>query len=411
MFDTTTTDFAGRSSSPPFSRCDSSWEEWRIVLYGGSVEEINSLVKEGWASKINDPICEDDNKLPLLIAAARGDDITTAILEAGAAADRTSAFNGTALQCAAERGDKATVEVLLKYGANINAKPSGRGTALIAAVRNSYLEIVALLLQEGADPNQLDGYKFCSPLSAAPNFAAVKILIDYGANVLQKCRDPHALIKAIKRFDEQSVQILLQYGADANMQLSGVDVLTMAIETGNESIVKMLLEKGANVHGAGRPASPIITAAMRGFEAILTMLIEYGADVNVSNELYGTPLIAAASKGHIDIVPVLLRCGAIVDCFSQHHGTPLIAAAAAGHMKVAALLMDYGADLARAVSLFSLGTICVFTELNRMNGIALANFLHFHRTCVYGGKQPKNRSTQAFEIFSETWTRIRQGST
>jgi hypothetical protein len=52
--------------------------------------------------------------------------------------------------------------------------------------------------------------------------------------------------------------------------------------------------------------------------------------------------------------------------------------------------------------LFSLRTICAFAELDRMNGIALANFLHFHRTCVYGGKQPKNRSTQAFEIFSET---------
>lgn len=402
MFDTTTTDFADHSSSPPFSLRDISWEEWRVALYSGSVEEISSLVNEGCASKINDPICEDDNKLPLLIAAVRGNDITTAILEAGAAPDGTSAFNGTALQCAAERGDKATVEVLLKYGANINAKPSGRGTALIAAVRNSHFEIAALLLQEGADPNQLDGYKFCSPLSAAPNFATVKILIDYGANVLQKCRDSHVLIKAIKRFDEQSVQLLLRYGADANMQLSGVDALTIAMETGNESIVKMLLVKGANVHGTGKPASPIIMAATGGFEAILTMLIEYGADVNVSNGLYGTPLIAAASKGHIDIVPILLRCGAIVDCFSQHHGTPLIAAAAAGHMKVAALLMDYGADLTRAVSLFSWGTICVFAELNRMNGIPLANFLHFRRTCVCGGKQLKNISTQAFEIFSET---------
>jgi len=174
---------------------------------------------------------------------------------------------------------------------------------------------------------------------------------------------------------------------------------------------KMLLVKGPNVHGTGKPASPIITAATRGFEAILTVLIEYGADVNVSNELYGTPLIAAASKGHIDIVPILLRCGAIVDCFSQHHGTPLIAAAAAGHMKVAALLMDYGTDLARAVSLFSWGTIYAFTKLNRMNGIALANSLYFHHTCVYGGKQTKKRSTQAFEILSETWTRIQQGST
>jgi uncharacterized protein len=62
---------------------------------------------------------------------------------------------------AARKGDTASVERLLKKGANIEAKDQGDWTALAVAANYGHADTVKLLLENGADPvaGQLDGDK------------------------------------------------------------------------------------------------------------------------------------------------------------------------------------------------------------------------------------------------------------
>jgi hypothetical protein len=58
---------------------------------------------------------------------------------------------GTALHSAAYIGDLEIVKVLLKAGANINAKDKHIGTPLCDAARGSQIDVAAYLLSQGAD--------------------------------------------------------------------------------------------------------------------------------------------------------------------------------------------------------------------------------------------------------------------
>jgi ankyrin repeat protein len=59
----------------------------------------------------------------------------------------------TALQHAVRRGYGDIMRLLLKAGANPNARPSGQKTALQVAVDHDDIEVARILLKAGADPN------------------------------------------------------------------------------------------------------------------------------------------------------------------------------------------------------------------------------------------------------------------
>ncbi len=73
--------------------------------------------------------------LPLLFAQVACGDINSKLLNA------------------AETGDSARVEQLLKQGADVNEKKEDGTTALIRAVRKGHIEIVKTLIDAGADVN------------------------------------------------------------------------------------------------------------------------------------------------------------------------------------------------------------------------------------------------------------------
>jgi ankyrin repeat protein len=203
------------------------------------------------------------------------------ILDAGADIDGTSAFNGTALQCAAEHADFKTVKFLVERGANVNAKAGFRGTALIAASKAGGLEIAHYLLRNHADPNAVDAVRFASPLSVAHNFAMLDLLLRHGADAKKKSRDSHALIKAVKRNDEASVALLLQYGADPNMPVSRTgSLICIAIENKYIGVLDLLLQAGANVNNhRGVLGPPILSAANANSKEAVGLLLSYGSEI------------------------------------------------------------------------------------------------------------------------------------
>ena len=121
--------------------------------------------------------------------------------------------NWTALMVAARKGQSDIVQLLLKAGANVNAKEGGDGqTALIIAAWSRHNEIVQLLLNEGAKVD-LKNENGQTALHVATEFGdtdIVQSLLEKGADVNALKHDHEtALIVAARKGYADIVQSLL----------------------------------------------------------------------------------------------------------------------------------------------------------------------------------------------------------
>lgn len=120
----------------------------------------------------------------------------------------------------------STVKILLAQGAELEARRDENGdTPLIAAAAFAETDVVALLLQRGADINATDNAGNTALMSAACECAVatmnsaydvVKVLLKKGADVNARSTDgATALINAAAGFGDVSiVKLLLDHGAD-----------------------------------------------------------------------------------------------------------------------------------------------------------------------------------------------------
>ena len=158
----------------------------------------------------------------------------------------------TPLLYAARENCMACVDVLLKGGADIDLPDPDGVTPLHVAIMNANWDLAKQLILAGADVNQWDMY------GEAPLFTAV--------NQRQRIDGGRASIDPINQATGlQIVELLLEKGADPNQQLffkpanvrgvlmtRGVTPLIRAAANGDAEVVKLLLAKGADatiVHG------------------------------------------------------------------------------------------------------------------------------------------------------------------
>jgi len=201
-----------------------------------------------------------------------------------------------ALYEAAEQGDPAEIEDLLRAGANVNAVIRGDGTPLIGAARRGRLDIVTALLNHGADPNV-----------PAPG-------------------DGTALIAAAGGGRVDIVRTLLDHGADPNLPVVGDgNPLISAAGRGRIDVINLLLARGANLEQVvPGDENALITASAYGQLQAVQLLVSRGADVNArvwverpwpgsnlgSQGEWRTPLSMARQGGHQDVAAYLLSVGA-----------------------------------------------------------------------------------------------------
>lgn len=130
----------------------------------------------------------------------------------------------TPLGYAAHFGKEAAVQVLLDFGANIDAVSHSKvsyipsNTALHAAIAGERdMNVIQLLLNKGAQTRIFDSDGHTALHSAAfhaDNVEMIRLLIEYGADI-------HAKIEG------------------------GESVLAVAIQQGNHNVKEFLIEKGA----------------------------------------------------------------------------------------------------------------------------------------------------------------------
>lgn len=309
---------------------------------------------------------------PLMTASRTGKvEAVKALLGKGAAVDAKLPHGGqTALIWAAAEGHFTVVEALLAAGADFKTPLTTGFTPMLFAVRGGYTDIVRTLLKAGVDVNEpaqpaRNVHKFlrkgASALTTAVengHFELAALLVDLGAdpNDLRSGYSPLHILSWIRKPDR---------GEDEGDPVpEGSGNLT------SEQLIRRLVEKGADVNArlTGGPSSggrinrkgctPFMLAADTADTAYLRLLRELGADPTLMNVDNCTPLMAAAGLGTrsadeeagtdeeaVEAVEYLLSLGADINAVSNNGDTAMHGAAFANFPKVVKLLDAKGAKI------------------------------------------------------------------
>lgn len=253
------------------------------------------------------------------------------LLKKGADPNATSQSGVTALMKAVS--DVGKVRLLLAAGAKPNERSAAGNTALIVACHQyGSADVVRTLLAKGADVNAGNtlGMNPLLAVAATGDREVLSLLLAAGANANSVFHPPYspaaesALMVAANHGHVDCVRLLLERGADARFTSGYGNALHFAAAKHQLEIARVLIEQGAEVNLPGRRIgsfrndlgiTPLMYAAMteRDDAALVQLLIERRADVNAKNAAGETALEIALKRGETKVVAALRAAGAKAD--------------------------------------------------------------------------------------------------
>jgi ankyrin repeat protein len=252
----------------------------------------------------------------------------------------------TPLVYAARSGAIDAARVLLEAGADVNQVTRYGWSPLLAATQNRNYQMGKFLIEHGADVNlankggwtplylatdnrNLEGGDYPTRTPDMDGLAYIKLLLDAGA-------DPDArMIESTETRTVFTNQWLDEEGATAFLRAS---------QSGDLVLMKLLLEHGADPHiNTKLGVTPLAVAAGIGWVEGVThewsteetveavkLLLDLGIDPNAQADTGRVALHGAAHKGATEVVRVLVAAGARMDIRdfgnTDNRGSPELAA-------------------------------------------------------------------------------------
>ncbi|XP_037830919.1 ankyrin-2 isoform X6 [Kryptolebias marmoratus] len=284
---------------------------------------------------------------PLHIAAHYGNvNVSTLLLNRGAAVDFTARNGITPLHVASKRGNTNMVALLLDRGAQIDAKTRDGLTPLHCAARSGHDPAVELLLERGA-PILARTKNGLSPLhmsAQGDHIECVKLLLQHTAPVDDVTLDYLTALHVAAHCGHYRVtKLLLDKKANPNARaLNGFTPLHIACKKNRVKVMELLIKYGASIQSITESGlTPIHVAAFMGHLNIVLLLLQNGASPDVRNIRGETALHMAARAGQMEVVRCLLRNGALVDAMAREDQTPLHIASRLGKTDIVQLLLQH----------------------------------------------------------------------
>ncbi|AFY33054.1 ankyrin repeat domain-containing protein [Calothrix sp. PCC 7507] len=297
----------------------------------------------------------DENSLqtPLMSAvssANAGIDMIRFLVEHGANVNAMEKHN-TVLGLAVQSGNLEKIQFILDAGANINYQTAEGYDVLIDAMHGhdilqdqNLISTLNLLISRGAAVNGMSSYGESAIKVAAHvgRFDVVKLLLNAGANPEQLGWTE--LMHAIVFGSLEQVKLLLEEGADQNVCDCGYRTpWLLSLQVGELPKAKLLLAAETNQnYGGNCGKTPLMCAIENNRLEVLQWLIAEGFDIEATDDFNNTALIIAAEHGATDCVRILLAAGAnpsrINDCNNK-------AIKIATNLEIVRMLIASGEDL------------------------------------------------------------------
>uniref|UniRef100_A0A8C4P0E1 Ankyrin 2a, neuronal n=1 Tax=Dicentrarchus labrax TaxID=13489 RepID=A0A8C4P0E1_DICLA len=284
---------------------------------------------------------------PLHIAAHYGNvNVSTLLLNRGAAVDFTARNGITPLHVASKRGNTNMVALLLDRGGQIDAKTRDGLTPLHCAARSGHDPAVEILLERGA-PILARTKNGLSPLhmsAQGDHVECVKLLLQHKAPVDDVTLDYLTALHVAAHCGHYRVtKLLLDKKANPNVRaLNGFTPLHIACKKNRVKVMELLVKYGASIQAITESGlTPIHVSAFMGHLNIVLLLLQNGASPDVRNIRGETALHMAARAGQMEVVRCLLRNGALVDAMAREDQTPLHIASRLGKTDIVQLLLQH----------------------------------------------------------------------
>lgn len=284
-----------------------------------------------------------------------------------------------AMDYAARHGNIEAAKLILAKAISLGVKDEILYSAVHWAVIADQVEMVKYLLDQGANIEGNDDMGGYTPLMNTSLYDMVELLVKRGANVNAKNKFNYTpLHKAVFNFVEgkrkekdckKILNLLISNGANLNAQdNNGNTPLMTAIQ--KTAPAKILIAKGADVNLANKnKETPLMLAAKGGllkvvlvvpvigpFAEACKLLIAKGADVNAQDVFGKTALMHAASAAHAQgdsyssytgLLSLLIGKGAKLEIEDKDGHTALYWAQRFNRAKSADLLIAKGANAAK----------------------------------------------------------------
>ena len=245
----------------------------------------------------------------------------------------------TALVFAARQGDLESAKILVESGADVNQVTNYGWTALLTAVQNRHYRLASYLLDKHADPN-IPNKGGWNPLYLATDNRN----IEAGDYPVRQPDMDHL----------EFIRYLLDHGANVNARICGVKskpgvCVGDSTETRTIFTMQWLYEDGATA---------FLRAAQSGDVPLMKLLLDRGADPNIITEHGDNALSVAAGVGWVEgvtfewseaqtleAVKMCLDLGLDPNAADKEGRAALHGAAHKGRNAVIQLLVDHGAKL------------------------------------------------------------------
>jgi ankyrin repeat protein len=254
--------------------------------------------------------------------------------------------------------------------------PAG-DTRISDAAQNGNLAVVQTLIKEKVDVNvpQGDGTTALHWAAYREDLTMTRLLIQAGAEVKARTRlgSMTALHLAATTGNPQLIDLLLKAGAETDAANgNGTTPMMLAAASGNVEAIKLLLDRGAdpNARDTTNGQTPIMFAAALNRGPAIQLLAQRGGNVmlltkvseskaNASDKQArpeeraksvatvggNTALHFATREGNMDAVKALIAAGANVNQVSATDAmSPLVQSIITGHFEIAKFLLERGAD-------------------------------------------------------------------
>jgi len=269
---------------------------------------------------------------PLLTAAEGGSPAAIhALLRAGARVTDMDGLKRQAIHIAAWHGQVSAIHTLLSAGASITARSMLGDAPLDFAAMFRQHQAVQALLAAGANPN-LPGTAPLGYAAQKGDLATMRVLMAAGAAVNPADPMLSPLFLALAGGHMPAIRLLMDAGAQINVRVRKErTLLHWAAREGSLKALLILLRAGAELNPSARHgARPLHYAAMTGNVDVVAALVAAGAQLDVQCTINKTPLHWACTNGHVRVVELLLAAGASAIAVSEDGQTALHVIASIG---------------------------------------------------------------------------------